>query len=653
MTRDKLVCFSPTGEKLAHSGLDGILRIWNTVSGALEHEYQPAEHLTATTSCIRYSPHKPTKKGKAQKSEDANKNSLLAMGTLAGTILLYSPEKREVIATFEHGPPHAVLDVAWGSPTKLFSIGEDNTMIEWNISTGERISSAEVSGGSSLCSIDKNTLAVGHRSIEVVSLLKNANKVKVKRKFTGHMSLITQLLSIYAEEGSPRYFLSSSGDDRYFYAWDLQKEDSEPVGSFMVNDTILSVAAGKMKENTVLMAAVTTRGVLTLFRQHLNGNATRQAVKSIGKLKISTKSKSKKSAIPIVSAFFCNDTTSNIIIAYGNSSILKFEKLSVDEILAQNEIVREDPNKATVLETSLIKTVTPKVTKNATIISHYASLSQNENKRKFGDEDGAAALPMEERLNTLVLDTPTVKGEVPKADNLTQLLLQGLHSKDKRLLSGVFDRRDQDLINNTVRRLPVQAVVPLIEHLQTLVMGKGHKQFGYVTWIRAVLYYHMSHLSTIPNRMELMRPFFSASASKLSTLIQVTQLHARLDLMLNHVATRHQEEKQAEIEPDAMLVYRDDSSDDEDNMLDNVLGVSESEDQWDEMSDYGEINGHSDADSDMEADDNVSSVKRKLEEEKVVLDSDSEEEDNSEEEEDNSEEEEDDSELEIDESDNS
>lgn len=88
-------------------------------------------------------------------------------------------------------------------------------------------------------------------------------------------------------------------------------------------------------------------------------------------------------------------------------------------------------------------------------------------------------------------------------------------------------------------------------------------------------------------------------------------------------------------------------------MLDNVLGVSESEDQWDEMSDYGEINGHSDADSDMEADDNVSSVKRKLEEEKVVLDSDSEEEDNSEEEEDNSEEEEDDSELEIDESDNS
>lgn len=643
MARDKLVCFSPTGEKLAHSGLDGILRIWNTVSGVLEHEYQPAEHLTATTSCIRYSPHTP-KNNKGQKNDDTNKNSLIAMGTLAGTIILYSPEKREVIATLEHGSPNAVLDIAWGGPRRLFSIGDDNIVVEWDIVTGKKILSSPVSGGTSLCYIDKKTLVVGHRSIEVVSLLKNESRVKVKRKFTGHMSLITQLLSICPEEGSPRYFLSSSEDDRYFYAWDLQKEDAEPVGSFMVNETILSVAAGEMKESTVLMAAVTSRGVLVLFRQHLNGNVKRQAVKSIGKLKISAKSKSKPSPIPIVSAFFCNDSTSHITIAYGSSSVLKFEKLSVEEILAQKEIVRKDPNETSVTETSLIKTVTPKVTKRATIVSHYTSLSQSENKRKLGDEDGAAALPMEERLNTLVLDTPTVQGEIPKADNLTQLLLQGLHSKDKRLLSCVFDRRDQNLINNTVRRLPIQAVVPLIEHLQTLVMGKGHKQFGYVTWIRAVLYYHMSHLSTIPNRMELMRPFFSASASKLSTLIQVMQLHARLDLMLNHVATRHQEEKQAEIDPDAMLVYRDDSSDDEDNMLDNVLGVSESEDQWDEMSDYGEVNGHSDADSDMEADDNVSAVKRKLEEEQVVLDSDSEEEEDSEESEDENE-------IEIDDSD--
>lgn len=61
------------------------------------------------------------------------------MGTLAGTIILYSPEKREVIATLEHGPPNAVLDIAWGGPRKLFSIGEDNIVVEWDIVSGKKI----------------------------------------------------------------------------------------------------------------------------------------------------------------------------------------------------------------------------------------------------------------------------------------------------------------------------------------------------------------------------------------------------------------------------------------------------------------------------------------------------------------------------------
>lgn len=83
------------------------------------------------------------------------------------------------------------------------------------------------------------------------------------------------------------------------------------------------------------------------------------------------------------------------------------------------------------------------------------------------------------------------------------------------------------------------------------------RNFAYVKWVRSVLYYHMSHLSSLPDREELMRPFYSASASRMSTLHQVTQLHARLDLMLTHVATRHQEAKQDVVEPEARLVYKE------------------------------------------------------------------------------------------------
>lgn len=79
------------------------------------------------------------KNNKGQKNDDTNKNSLIAMGTLAGTIILYSPEKREVIATLEHGSPNAVLDIAWGGPRRLFSIGDDNIVVEWDIVTGKKI----------------------------------------------------------------------------------------------------------------------------------------------------------------------------------------------------------------------------------------------------------------------------------------------------------------------------------------------------------------------------------------------------------------------------------------------------------------------------------------------------------------------------------
>lgn len=67
----------------------------------------------------------------------------------------------------------------------------------------------------------------------------------------------------------------------------------------------------------------------------------------------------------------------------------------------------------------------------------------------------------------------------------------------------------------------------------------------------------MSHLSTLPDRQELLRPFYSISASRVSTFMQLTELHARLDLSLTHVATKHQEAQQAQVEPSALLIYNE------------------------------------------------------------------------------------------------
>lgn len=602
MTKSKLICFSPGGEKLAHSGPDGVLRVWDTTSGVLEHEFQPAEHLKATTSCIKYS---PTKVG----------HSLLALGTLAGTILLYSPEESEVKATLEHSSHQAILDVAWFSSDRLISLARDNTIIDWDIGTGKKDVLDNVCEGTAICLFGKKTIALGNRKIQVL-FQQNSGRIKVKNSFTGHTSLVTQLLPIRTKvKTDDKYIVSSSVDDRFIYAWSTGSSHEGPVCSFMVKDTVTSMAAGELSNNTLALSATTHKGALVLFTHHLNGNTSGKAIKSTGSLQIYSMSDNKKVIIPIVASYFLNDSASSLIIVYNRSSIFTFERLSIEKIVGNQELIRAEPSTSKGL--SLLKTLVPNVTENATLIGPMhstVSKSNTKSKRKRGDEDNVASLPMEERLNVLALDTSGSQGagRQPGADDFAQLLLQGLHSKDQNILKSVFDRGDIKAINKTVRRLPVQAVVPLIEQLSLAIMGKGHKNANHVKWVRSVLYHHMSHLTTVPDRQELMQPFFNISAARMSTFSQVTQLHARLDLMLTHVAARQQEVKQNDAEPEALLVYRDESSD-EDDMMDNMIGVSESEDNWDELSDIGEMNGPTDEESDMEVDQRLSAVKRKLE----------------------------------------
>lgn len=77
---------------------------------------------------------------------------------------------------------------------------------------------------------------------------------------------------------------------------------------------------------------------------------------------------------------------------------------------------------------------------------------------------------MEQRLENLTLNK--LDSGVPRVDNVAQLLVQGLHSKDKTILKNVLSRRDENVVRNTIRRLPMQVIVPLITELTTLIQGK-------------------------------------------------------------------------------------------------------------------------------------------------------------------------------------
>lgn len=60
-------------------------------------------------------------------------------------------------------------------------------------------------------------------------------------------------------------------------------------------------------------------------------------------------------------------------------------------------------------------------------------------------------------------DQPVVN---PRTDSMVHLLLQGLQSGDKSMLNAVIFRNDPAVIDNTVRRLPLDAVQIFVKELQ-------------------------------------------------------------------------------------------------------------------------------------------------------------------------------------------
>lgn len=131
-------------------------------------------------------------------------------------------------------------------------------------------------------------------------------------------------------------------------------------------------------------------------------------------------------------------------------------------------LIRADPTTTAVSkagETS--KTHTPVIDNNVHYLTPYTSTSTIKRKGQ-----GHVEVPMEKRLENLQLNKLNNGGKVPKVDNVAQLLVQGLHSNDKNILRTVLNNRDENVIKNTVRRLPMPVIVPLVKELTSFVQAK-------------------------------------------------------------------------------------------------------------------------------------------------------------------------------------
>merc|ERR1719420_2106479 len=126
-----------------------------------------------------------------------------------------------------------------------------------------------------------------------------------------------------------------------------------------------------------------------------------------------------------------------------------------------------------------------------------------------------------------VLSTTTT----PRTDTLAQLLAQGLHSNDPRILDSVLDRADLELIDNTVKKIPAEAVVPLVTVLQKYIKGRGMVNASHAKWLKSVLTIHTGYLVSVPACHAVLAPVFALLEARTQNYSQVVEVRGKLEMM--------------------------------------------------------------------------------------------------------------------------
>uniref|UniRef100_A0A8C7S2V3 Small-subunit processome Utp12 domain-containing protein n=1 Tax=Oncorhynchus mykiss TaxID=8022 RepID=A0A8C7S2V3_ONCMY len=518
----RLPCvFSPKSRQyLASFAQDGRLRIWNTDSKILHQEYVPSAHLSATCTCIVWGPCRIAKEGprrKKRKSEAGHVEDLadlLALGTVAGSIIIYSAVKGALHCTLDGGHNGGVNCVEWHPEDGLLYSGSDDSyIVEWDLQTSKTRCKwkADRASVTSLCvSPDGKLLLSAGQTIKMWDL----KTKEVYRKFTGHSTAVTNLrfATTRPPDSNGLYFLSGAAHDR------------------LINP---------LYTGAVRLAVVCKDGQLHLFEHFLNGPCKKPlspscTVQMSGLEDIPV-------PVPLLAAALTADTRS-LLLAYGSYLQPVMERLvSAERHVCLTRNVHT--TLAIAMETTVSKVKTPVVNAKSKVLvpglpGHQAPVKAalGSEKRKKGTD--TKEMSIEERLGEI--DLSREKGGVKETpslqtDNFAVLLVQGLESKDANILNNVFQTRKDNLIKKTVSRLPIPAVLPLVEELTKRMQGHPYTAVLMVRWLKAVLMQHTSYLSSLPDLVSQLGVLYHMIESRVKMFHKLTKLHGKLYLLMTQV----------------------------------------------------------------------------------------------------------------------
>ncbi|XP_029317096.1 WD repeat-containing protein 43 [Cottoperca gobio] len=597
--------FSPKSRQyLALCAQDGRLRIWNTDSKTLHQEYVPSAHLSATCICIAWGPCRTVKDGpqrKKRKSEavQVEENAdLLAMGTAAGSVLIYSTAKGALHCTLDGGHSGGVNCVQWHPQDSILYSGSDDTnIIEWDLQTGKARSKwkADRAAVTSLSvSPDGKLLLSAGQIIKMWDLVTK----EVYRMFTGHSTAVTTLCfaTTRPPDSNGLYFLSGAAHERLLSVWQVREDgkDKNSVVSFTLTDEPqhIDLVTSNSKEEAVRLAVVCKDGQLHLFEHFLNGPC-KKPLSALCTVQMSD-TKDSPVPIPLLAAALRADTRT-VQLAYGNHLQPVMEKLEINTAERHICLTRDVQTSLSLsMETTVSKVKTPIVNAKSRVLvpglpGHQAPVkgtSQGSEKRK--KDTDTKEMSIAERLGEIDLSTFSTEKGAPKGtaslqtDNFAVLLVQGLESNDANILNKVFQTRKEMVIKKTVARLPLPAVLPLVEEITKRLQGHPFTAVLMVRWLKAVLMHHTSYLASLPDLVTQLGVLYHMIESRVKMFHKLTKLHGKLYLLMSQVATSDSSNTATDVDHTAKLVYEEESSDEDEASGDEALPDDEDSDNWEE-----------------------------------------------------------------------
>ncbi|KAH9375486.1 hypothetical protein HPB48_016366 [Haemaphysalis longicornis] len=284
--------------------------------------------------------------------------------------------------------------------------------------------------------------------------------------------------------------------------------------------------AGKM----AYLSAVTRSGSLHVFELQLNGRC-KTPLQPKFTIQIASEAQNgrapKPQPVPVLAAAFSQDDA--LVMCYNSFLRPSFERLSITspELQAQTWLVRQvqPPVPCTVEDgVSLVKAASAAFEGGDTLAPRSPGAQRP--RRPRSRLARSTQLPMEERLRASTRrpsrSRRATASEPPRADNLSQLLLQGLQSDDPKLLNSVLQRTDEMLIKNTVRRLPLSSILSLLKELHKRMHSRG---------------------SGARRRMRCFTPLLELLEARTEVFDKVCRLRGRVDLIMSQVAARHEDTK--------------------------------------------------------------------------------------------------------------